>query len=123
MEDISHEEGLGELVLFGLDKKSFREGQLHPGLHKKKCGQQVKGDDSGPLLCPCEAPSGVLYPALGPPIKAGHGPGRSPEEDSFLLEEETTKIIRGLSYEDRLRVVDAYLGEENTPVRPYSTFQ
>ena len=26
------------------------EGQLYPGLHQKKCGQQVKGDDPAALL-------------------------------------------------------------------------
>ena len=26
------------------------ESQLYPGLHQKKCGQQVKGGDSAPLL-------------------------------------------------------------------------
>ncbi|PKU42071.1 rna-directed dna polymerase from mobile element jockey- hypothetical protein [Limosa lapponica baueri] len=41
-----------------------RESQPHPGLHQEKCGQQVKGGDSAPLLHSGETPPGVLCPAL-----------------------------------------------------------
>jgi len=27
------------------------DSQLHPGVHQKKCGQQVRGGDPAPLLC------------------------------------------------------------------------
>ena len=38
------------------------ESQLHPGLHKKQCGQQGKGGDPAPLLCAGVASSGVWHP-------------------------------------------------------------
>jgi len=35
------------------------KSQPYPGLHQKKCGQQVKGDDPAPLVCTGEVSSGV----------------------------------------------------------------
>ncbi|PKU43076.1 rna-directed dna polymerase from mobile element jockey-like [Limosa lapponica baueri] len=55
--------------------------KLHPGPHQKKCGQQVKGSDSTPLLHSGETPPGVLCPALESSAQEGHGPvGAGPEE-------------------------------------------
>jgi len=57
------------------------EGQLYPGLHQKKYGQQVEGGDSVPLLCSGETSAGVLCPALEPSAQERHGlVGASPGE-------------------------------------------
>jgi len=46
-----------------------------------KCGQQVEGGDSVPLLCSVESPSGVLSPILEPPAQKAHEDvGAGPEE-------------------------------------------
>ena len=37
----------------------------------KKSGQQVEGGSPSPLLCPSEAPSGVLCPVLGSSLQEG----------------------------------------------------
>ena len=58
------------------------EGKPYPGLHQKKCDQQVSVSDSAPLFCSHEMPSGELHPALGPPTKEGHqAVGVGPEKD------------------------------------------
>ena len=57
------------------------ENQLYPGLHQKKCGQQVKGGDSAPLLHSCETPSRVLCPGVESSAQDRHGSlGAGPEE-------------------------------------------
>jgi len=58
-----------------------QEGQWCPGVHLKECGQQVKGGDPAPLLCPGAALPGVLCPVLGSQGQKRQGsPGRSPAE-------------------------------------------
>jgi len=48
------------------------EGQLYPGLHQKKGGQQIKGGDFAALLCSDETPPGALCPALEPSPQESH---------------------------------------------------
>ena len=57
------------------------ESQLYPGLHPKKCGQQVKGGDPAPLFCTGEASPGVLHPNGESSVEERHGLiGTHPEE-------------------------------------------
>ena len=49
------------------------ENQLYFGLHKKKCGQQVKGGDPAPLLCANETLSGALRPDANSSVQERHG--------------------------------------------------
>ena len=51
------------------------------GYIKNGNDQQGKGGDCPTLSCPHEAPSGGLYPGLGPPVQEGSGTIREgPEE-------------------------------------------
>ena len=55
--------------------------QPYPGLHQKQCGQQVKGSDPDPLLCPGEASPGALHSDGRFSVQERHGPvGARPEE-------------------------------------------
>jgi len=58
--------------------KQQPKGQLYPGLHQKKRGQQGEGSDPAPLLCCCEAPPAVLCSAQRRDPQAGWGP-RQPD--------------------------------------------
>ena len=65
-------------------------GQSYPGVYYEESGQQVKGGDPPPLLCPGEDTSGVQCPVL-------HFPGSRTDRD--LLEGvqwKATKVIKGL---------------------------
>lgn len=67
---------------------------LASGVHQEKCCQQDKGDDPALLLSLGEASPGVLCPALGSPLKEGHGaPATSPAES--YEDDQGASLIRG----------------------------
>jgi len=75
------------------------EGQLHPGLHQEKRGQQVKGGNSATLLRSGENP-----PAS--PASSSGAPSTRRTWSCWSGPEEATATIRGLEhlyYEERLR--------------------
>ena len=56
-----------------------QQSQWDPGVHGMECGQQVRGGDPPPLLCPGQASPGVLYPVLSSLAEKRQGsPGESP---------------------------------------------
>ncbi|PKU48007.1 nadh dehydrogenase [Limosa lapponica baueri] len=78
LESSSEEKDLGALV----DNRMImsqqcalcgQEGQWHPGVHQEECVQWFKGGYPPHLLCPGEAPSGVLCPVLGSLVQEGQG--------------------------------------------------
>ncbi|KAK4805526.1 hypothetical protein QYF61_004466 [Mycteria americana] len=94
------------------------QGQLYPGLHPKKRGQQVEGGDSAPLLCSGETPPGVLHPVLEPSGQEGHGGvGAGPEEGHENDARDGAPLLRGQT--DRVGVVQP--GEEKAVGRPSSS--
>lgn len=92
--EISPEEkDLGVLVIEKLSRSQqcicSSESQLCPGLHQRKCDQQVKGSDSLPLLCSCDT---LTWSAVSSPQY---------KKDMELLEQDqrrTTKVTKGLEY-------------------------
>ena len=45
-----------------------QEGQGHPGLYQKQCGQQEQGSNYPPVLSTGKAAPSVLCPVLGPSL-------------------------------------------------------
>jgi len=94
------------------------EGQLYTGLHQKKCGQQIEGGDSTPLLYSGETSPGVLCLALEPPAQKGCGPiGADPEEGDEKDQRAGAPLLGGKA--ERVGVIQP--GEEKAVGRPYSS--
>jgi len=81
------------------------EGQLCPGLHQEKRGQQVEGGDSTPLLCSGETPPRVLHPALEPSAQEGHGAVGECPEDSDKDDHRITQSHNGRGWKGPLWVI------------------
>jgi len=74
LESSSAERDLGVLVGDGLTLSQqctlvAKKANGILGSIRSKSGQKVKGDSPSHLLCPSEAPSGVLCPVLGSPLQ------------------------------------------------------
>ncbi|PKU45798.1 hypothetical protein llap_3884 [Limosa lapponica baueri] len=78
LESTSEEKDLGVLVENRMTMSQqcalvAKKANWSPGVLQEECGHQVEGGYPPPLLCPSEAPSGVLCPVLGFPVPEGPG--------------------------------------------------
>ena len=90
------------------------EGQPYPGLHQKKCGQQVEWGDSASLLCSGKTPPAELSPSLDPSAQ-GHGPIAVGPEGHRKDQRGGTALIWGQT--ERVGAVQP--GEEKALGKPY----
>lgn len=91
-----------------------QKAKPYPGLHQKKCSQEIKGSDSPSLLCSQEIPLAVLYSAQN----------KNDIKLVELFQKWATKMIRKYhSYGDWLRsvVVQSEESSKDTLQQPSST--
>ena len=70
------------------------EGKPYPGLHQKKCSQQVEGGDSATLICSDKTPAGVHYPAVEPCIELWRPQHRKDVDLLEWVQRKFCKIIK-----------------------------
>lgn len=100
---------MGNLISEKLDMS------LYPGLHQKRDGQQRERGDCPPLLCPRDAPSGML--ASRP---QAHGNWKAAELlESIQRMAKMTEGLEHLSYGERLRDSGLFSLEKKAPGRSH----
>ena len=78
------------------------ESQPYPGLHQKKCGQQVKGGDPDPFLCSGETSFGGLHPGVKSSVQERCEPIRVHPEGGHKM----IQRMEHFSYRDMLRELE-----------------